>query len=158
MLGLGIEVICASGGVARGRGSGVGMRRLHVRGLVSRVRGIVWLRSRAFVGCGIAAQLLGALVVPFLDCGIGFLGQAGGGEVGGEALACFWVEDGEVVDGALEEGDVAARVEEYLDSLPADEAAGCEGGNGGGVEVVFGWLEGVLAAYGLVDEGYLGIR
>lgn len=115
------------------------------------------LRTWAFISRGIPTQLLGALVVPFLDGGVGVLGQAGGGEVGGEAVAGLRVEDGEVVDGALEEGDVAAGVEEDLDGLPADEAAGCEGGDGGGVEVVFGWLEGVLAAYGLVDEGYLGV-
>ena len=56
------------------------------------------------------------------------------------------------MDGALEEGDVAGGVEEDLDGLPAHEAAGCEGGDGGGVEVVVGGLEGVLAADGLVDE------
>lgn len=35
VLGLGVEVICASRAVARGRRSGVSMRRLHVGGLVS---------------------------------------------------------------------------------------------------------------------------
>lgn len=110
------------------------------------------LRTGPFISSGIAAQLLGAFAVPFLNCRIGILGEGGGGKVRGEALPCFGINDGEVVDGALEEGDVSAGVKEYLDGLPADEAAGCEGGDGGGVEVVFGWLEGVLAAYGLVDE------
>jgi hypothetical protein len=90
--------------------------------------------------------------VPFLDGGVGDGGEGGGGEVGGEAVACLWVEDGEVEGGALEEGDVFGRVEERFDGLPAHEASEGEGGDGRGVEVAGGRLEGVLAADGLVDE------
>lgn len=152
-LGFRGEVIRASGAIARGRCSGVRMARLHIRGPVSsllRLRSR--LRSRPLIRRRIPSQPLSALVMPFLDRGVGFLGQAGGREVGREAVACLWVQDVEVVDGALEEGNVPAGVEEDLDGLPAHEAAGCEGGDGGGVEVVFAGLEGVLAAYGLVDE------
>jgi hypothetical protein len=55
--------------------------------------------------------------------------------------------DGELADRGLDERDVFFWTQQYLYALPAHEAAGREGGDGGRFEVVGGRLEGMLAAY-----------
>lgn len=76
-----------------------------------------------------------------------------GGERGRERRAGVRVLEGPVLHRVLEERDVRGRAEEDLDGRPADEAAGGEGGDRGGEEVVCAGLEGVLAADVAPDVG-----
>lgn len=62
--------------------------------------------------------------------------------------------EGEETDCGLDEGDVFFGAEQQFDGLPAHEARGGEGGDGGGFVGGGGGLEGVLAADGGVDPAY----
>jgi hypothetical protein len=75
-VGFGVGVICSPRAIARSRSSGVRMRRLHIRRLMSRLRIMILLTPRPLIRRGIPPQPLRALIMPFLDRGVWFLGQA----------------------------------------------------------------------------------
>lgn len=120
-------------------------------------------RPWRFFWCGLFAQFLAAGLVPRTDAWVGLGRKGRGSEVCWKRFAGIRVCQFPVLDRVDNEGHMLFGSEQNLDGLPANEAAQCQGGDGGRVKVpgrivvAVGSFERVAAAKDLpyVGDGFV---